>query len=957
MNHKFPLVLVVFTVLFSLQPAFAIDFYENFNGPNDQNYDVGWDDNWMIDAPGGATRWTGISYADIQNNQGRHYFTGYPSVARVYLDTDANWVDLTDVGDIETVQLNFISMTEVGATTGGYFQFRVGTDANQGMVFSFLHGEGDHAASTGIWFGSNDPVVSNDPKGHVVRAVLEKTSDTVVNVEVFYDNVSQASRDVPIGSNIFKTALGDVFQIRIEGYAQDGSAGWDVRWDDLNVLASAGVDSNFSWARNTTLDPENAVNVSNYTLTDTSTVSGAAVIQDYNWMIDGNLIATTQNLTVDLNGPTEYHVCHGAHATEGATHYHEIQCYDFRVPQYPQGVSFTVIPAQPGSDNDVNIDIAYTDNNAMSSFSAGWSDANYFSDFNNLIVQFDNSGTQQVCVTAADVEDLNKSYCANVIVYGHLKMHFMDENTGINLQPQVLINDANYSDRVDVNGLLSVDLNTSWATGTYTIRAYDNNGYSSRYWKLDLNSNSDIDYNVTLLRTTVGTPIDFKFYDPDLGILANAEVRVNIKDANIASIRKTDASGQVQLFLNPNDTNYTFQITTSDKGTTYTYAVHTLTVKIPKDEKTVANITPFDVYVAGIGAQSYTNLSDNINVFIFSNTADYYLIDVNSAGYYPRRYLQKKQGASDASTLQPYLVTAADGILPIFYIKDNLSGAGLPDIRVVAEKFIAGEGLVEVQSDVSDIAGTVAFNFWANDTYYLSFYTDGTALWEDALIQPISGTYHFYVGTQAYTVISANPPIIDINFSPTTYYVLAHGDSNSVVDINVGINVTNGTISTYNIHVTADANVLYDYNGTALGTYNIPDLNIAGQGNAAQIVVAVTITLTTGEVYLKRATYSIKTTIDFAIPDVYTMLTTILPAELNTGENSERLLVTTFIALMASLVAVGIAAKKASTDYTALTIIFLAVMGLFTMLGWVIIELYALMLLLGIVLAIISRRL
>jgi len=945
-------ILIAFAFLISLQAAYATnDFYEEFTGPNDQNYDVGWDDNWMIDAPAGVTKWTGTSYADIQGNQGRHYFVGNPSVARLYLDTDANWVDLTNVGDIEIVQLNFISMTEVGSTTGGYFQFRIGTDANQGMIYSFLHGEGAHAGSTGIWFGSNDPVVSNDPKGHVVRAVLEKTDVNTVNVEVFYDDVSQAERDVPIGSNIFEGPLGDVFQIRIEGYVGDAGAGWDVRWDDLNVLAGAGVDSNFSWARNTTLDPENDINVSNYTLTDTSTVTGAAVIQDYNWMIDANLVATTQNLTVDLNGPTEYHVCHGAHATEGANHYHEIQCYDFRVPQYPQAVSFITIPSQPGSDTDVNIEITYTDNNLMDSFSAGWGDTNYFNDLNNFIVQFNNSGTQQVCVTAADVEDLNKSTCSNVTVYGHLKMQFVDENTGANLRPQVFIGDGNYSGRVSAGGLLSVDMNSAWTDANYTVRAYDTL-YGTRYWRFRLAPATEVDINATLLKSVIGQNINFKFYNLDkTATLNTAIVTVTMPDGNVASRRITDSTGETSFFLDGNAGYYVFDINAGDGN--YTYKSGTITINIPLDEKDLAAISPYNISVSGVGSRSYSGQTAATIFKVITNTKDYYeaVVDKN-ASYYSRAYYFKLRGNESSLTIQPYLVDVGDGIASTFYLRNSKTGLAYQDIQIDVQKNIAGVGVVSTESVVSDSAGMASLSFITNDQYYFYFYSSADVLLYSAQLQPISTTYYVYLDIFAIQYIPPFVVTVDVNFFPSSGILYVNPDTNTV-DLNQHIDVNNSTISSIRIQVYSDLNTFIDDTNTGLTgdgwLYQfITEIDI---NKIYPITVKLTITTASGEQFVKTMVYTIR-----QVPrawDLWTLLTSTVPAELNSGGNKNT---TTLIAMFIALVAMAAAIAGVGIDTGTSAIIGIAVMGFFAWLGWVDIPIFIFMAVAAGLLWIFARR-
>lgn len=594
---------------------------------------------------------------------------------------------------------------------------------------------------------------------------------------------------------------------------------------------------------------------------------------------------------------------------------------------------------------DVGCNLTLGARTVCDSHDVDWVDGNILS---VRISTFDKSKFFQTYNAAISPAKIEVAGMATPIDANYINIGFVDENRFTRItNPTVTIGSTTY----DTNEGHLFIWTHGWTKGKYIMTAYDTN-HSTRYWYLDVNG-SKIDFNAMLLPTSLGADIAFKFYAPDkTTILSNAIVsvsKVGQQDKNIMGSRLTNASGEVTFFINPDQNTYRFDINYS--GTHYTYYFQRLTVNIPKDEKTLANITPFSVRASGIGSQIFTDRTTGLYAYLLPDTAEYYRIDVNANGYYTRSYMRQVRGGEATATLQPYLVNSTDGIAPVVYIKDNVGLTGLEGIRVVIEKFITGEGVVEVQSAVSDTAGTVYVSFWANDNYWLTFYDeDGTALWEDAPLQPISTTYNFFLATQTYSEAPYAPVEWTVNFYPATPYVQMHGDMNRYVDFNVWVDLRNTSVASIDVNVFSDMNGFYHTTATTEGWLYLYDVNVAGQMPSTTVTVKLVITTTNGGSFTVFKNFTMVTANELRY-DLYGMLAA-FPALWDLG-----LTMTTLFAVIITIMIVG-AALRANLAYesSGVTVLALISMGLFTSIGWVKIELYIFMCLVGFFMVVLARR-
>ena len=428
-----------------------------------------------------------------------------------------------------------------------------------------------------------------------------------------------------------------------------------------------------------------------------------------------------------------------------------------------------------------------------------------------------------------------------------MTLWFVDENSGVALQPTVTVDGNDWSAHVGVDGRL--DLNV--VEGTITVVAYDDNR-SSRTW--DLNATATSDYNLALLPTVLGASVQFQFYAPDqTTILADTNVTILVGDYNWYSGRlTTGATGLATFFVRTWDINYIFLIETATD--TYRYFGTAVTVKIPKDEVTDAQITPYKVKVSGLAAQDYNSVSWDINAIILSDTVSYYSLEIQDVdeNYFERIYTIRTTGGQATYVLQPYLVPNTE-LSSLLYTLDNQNGTSIENVLVVIKKSVAGVGFVTVQSILTDSSGLALVNWVQNEQYQLEFYYNGELI-QEATLRPNSSIYYVYL---AISTTSAGTFVVDVitaSFLPDTRTLDINTDpaSPEYNDANFTQTITSnlGTITAIRVQVTQGSNSKFDTTYTTNvangATFNqIVDLN--GWTRTQMINVTVTVTHAYGQ--------------------------------------------------------------------------------------------------------------
>ncbi len=322
----------------------------------------------------------------------------------------------------------------------------------------------------------------------------------------------------------------------------------------------------------------------------------------------------------------------------------------------------------------------------------------------------------------------------------NLHIYFYDENTLAKLDGNVSIVDLTNSETyyADENGLFSQYLtDIDWKEkqiNAYVERKVSGvTTHTSRnlqfYW-----TNEDHDYNFMLLPIDEGENIEFLVKDTNDNLWSNKYVQFVDSDLNLISSNKTDSEGKFTSYLKTDgDYNAVLYDSTGTEGDTYQKT--TVNVKKPKNEKSLADISPYDVEVGGLLIYSLSNQSaaqTSINIFGgTTSTYDFTVVDYNAdpvdRTYIPRTYNVKNPfglGYSTTYNLQPYLITKEDGVIPSIVVYDELK-TPYPGITVSIFKQIEGTTQL-VEQKQTDSTGRTSFVGFPLDIYFVYLYENGT---------------------------------------------------------------------------------------------------------------------------------------------------------------------------------------------------------------------------------------
>ena len=217
-----------------------------------------------------------------------------------------------------------------------------------------------------------------------------------------------------------------------------------------------------------------------------------------------------------------------------------------------------------------------------------------------------------------------------------------------------------------------------------------------------------------------------------------------------------------------------------------------VTVKKPKDEKTLSLISSFDIRVIGSMSQDFNGLTDDQNI-VLTQEEDYRIIvDSNEEGYYQRNYYIHLDTNEATKIIQPYLVDQNNGLLVWLYLIDPNTNQRIPDILIKVIKSISGEGTsIEVESILTDASGSANLAFIALDSYTIYYY-DGNTLFKTDTLNPSSSTYYSYIDTGTITIPDFNLSQIDVTFTSGRYLYPPSADANVSIDVNISIPSNDG---------------------------------------------------------------------------------------------------------------------------------------------------------------------
>ena len=793
-------------------------------------------------------------------------------------------------------------------------------------------------------------VVPLNDTWYLLKTVFDWTANTA-NFEFWNSTITTKLAEV---KDVNITTFSGITKIQLGRAGND--IGEQVYFDksDVNVvysLGSAEIDIGVTASFSTAFNPAGlnveagiaslAVDFNSISIYSETAISN----KGYRWDFNGVTYSYDQNLTRTFTVVADYNVCLDANATIDGINYSNQACSTVSILSYPQNVDFNFTPASPSRNETIRFQ-ASSDLSDVE-WVWGFGDGN-FSTGQDINHSFP-IGDWNVCLTAIAPVDLNTQHCESIEIFGLGLVQFYDENTGSKLVPTTLIVDGtSYVADVNADGVLNLAL-SGWSSGNHTIIA-SLADYGSREWVIDFNEFSYFFKNFSMLEDANGGIINFKFYDTDEStILANATIQVMIEDVNYASSKQTNASGEVSFFLNPDDANYSFHIIKADE-TTLDYYQPTVTIKIPKDEETLATLTAeaFDVQLGGVASRSYLGNTTDLVFKIFPNTVDYYQaqVDYNSAAYLSRTYSFKTKGDTSTITIQPYLPKTANGATIYFYVIDSVNSDSIEGVLVEASRtggVLAGK---TVEQEHTDSSGAAIFSLLINEQYRMNFFIDGDLVYSIKLVAT-STTYTVRIDrTGGGSMTDYVDSRTFVEFIPGIGYLESAG---GIIGFDVNIFSPTGIISDVNITVFQDGNfVMNIYGSDSDGNYFVFSIDLNSLDSNHAIVVDVNIFKTSGITEHYSHVYIIKT------PSTYNILYTLRSAELREELGGD--LALNVIAFFITLFVVASFGITVTTKFEGLFAIAAVVMFFFVYIGWVNGILYGLALVGGFSAVIASKR-
>lgn len=480
-------------------------------------------------------------------------------------------------------------------------------------------------------------------------------------------------------------------------------------------------------------------------------------------------------------------------------------------------------------------------------------------------------------------------------------------------------------------------------TYTFYIKVDGSTVYSKQFYSAD---NGNYTYTINNLNNTYTGAKDLQFGLQSTmgGNYSGYTISATINDFSILSYDKinkpiaiinsllTDADGYATATILPaGDYNALLYNATGDLN--YTYAKTTVTVNKPKNEKTSALISPYDIYVSGLLQYSLTNQTASSATFnVFAGTTDFYTftaVDYNAVvadqKYIPKSYfVQVPMGNSyvNAITYQPYLLLKTDGIVPKVVVLDQLNRT-IENAQIYVSKYVGGI-LTVVESGNTFSNGAFNFSAYPLDVYYLTVYYNGTD-YGTFSVQPRESSDIFYIKIDRTTVEDiAQALIIQTNLDDTSRY------QNRDTNINVLGTITSNFnyITDYNVNVYERGNLVYSSNTVATGLSidinKFVDVNLIPDyvhSAVIKIIVNYSIAGVTGSQTFSK---------NIMITDSPDVIGTIEDAQTEIGQPlSIFIALAVAIMLMAVLIFSGIL-----TDPAILAVFGALVIGVFMMLGF-----------------------
>lgn len=496
-----------------------------------------------------------------------------------------------------------------------------------------------------------------------------------------------------------------------------------------------------------------------------------------------------------------------------------VQSATLLVRRYVNGTPTTILSSggvTTGTMHDINISHTFDGNIQV------WVDG---TSRGSVIDNVFNKGSKIMYGTSGDVTDGNwdNLFVINTGDTNNIFRVVNELTPAVFLQATMTINGMPWPVGVDGN----FDVNAG-ITFPATI-VISKTGYSTRTFTFDTNAGLYFNKRFGLRDSTQTSDIDFQFFKPDETTeLATRFIRV-MRNGVLSGAAKTNPSGLVSFTLAPQDSVYDFNIFVSgseagDTNLEYSYGSVSVTVNQPKDEATNTNIAGgFDIDIGGLGLQNYSNQSvfPLSSIFILGNTLDVYtmrIVDNNASGqlYFPRLYVMEAKGDINNVTINPYLITLADGI-PVNLIVKNISDERtLPNIRLQMKTGLGGS-LVTVEDQLTNATGASPFTFISKREYQIAVTNQNQDTnYFSGIFTSTNSSFTIWINYNT-TTYGGNQHDVNVTWVPLSPFI---SGKSQLVRATVNANFPISYLQIYGL----DSNVITDRNNTS-STFII-DLNL-----------------------------------------------------------------------------------------------------------------------------------
>ena len=550
---------------------------------------------------------------------------------------------------------------------------------------------------------------------------------------------------------------------------------------------------------------------------------------------------------------------------------------------------------------------------------------------NELNFLYSGAGDHNIQYFSTDNSDNNETIKTSYFTtYGNGRFYFKDENSGSDLTGvQVNFNGTDYDS--GANNYIDFNFQTLSSTNTTYLFTLTKTGYSTRYYQTDLNYFGDFNTTFALLPESLATDLQFKMFPPTgSSVLSNTYIEFKDKDTNWTVTKlKSNADGELTANLKSDDQNYLVWISEG----TYIYQAVQLTILSPKDEQTLTDITGnWRIEITDNISYQDLNIPQGTSkiIYLLPNTKYPFTIAVQDVAgtYFKRRWSKLYTGNPLTDTLQPYLLSADDGIAVKFVFQDPKRDS-IQNIIVNIYKNIGGVKTL-ISNGASDVTGNALFFLIAGDKYWLDFTYNGAVIFETQNYSVTSSVVYWTLNLVTGEIQGVDGSFINLVWNPVTDFISKEATSIGYKVNGSKVNFT--TIDLYTLNGT-DKNIFYSTGGVC-------------NTSCTTTILKTNIPYTTGTIYADVNVYTDTNAYMFTYTKKWIIGTTsnidtqnlFINARLDFGCSTDPLLpcpLTTILSVVLMIILLGgMVFSFNFVNPKGLLIAGLGILAVFTYLGW-----------------------